>query len=71
MLLGYLDLYTVWSLLLMGVGAAIVGKMSRGKAITTVLVYVGISLVFILVSFAITSAITGALAPAGGPGGGF
>jgi Yip1 domain len=66
LLLGYVDMYTVWSLLLLGIGAAIAGKLSKGKAAATVGVYIGVSIVGILVFYAVSSAVTSALGGAGG-----
>jgi hypothetical protein len=75
LLLGYVDVYTLWSALLLGIGAVITGRLSKGKAAFTVAIYICVSLVGILVFYAVTNAIGGALGGtntrgAGFPGGG-
>jgi hypothetical protein len=78
LLLGSVDFYMLWSALLLGIGSAVVGKLSKGKAIITVFVYLGLALAGILIYFAISSALGGLLGGgtrtgaggAGGAGGG-
>jgi hypothetical protein len=67
LLLSYVDIYTVWSVLLLGIGMAITGKLSKGKSAVGVFVYLGLSVVGILIYFAISNALGGVLG--GGTGG--
>ena len=60
-LLGRVDLYTIWYVILLGVAVAAAGKLSRGKAAAVVAVYVVLSLLTALARL-VTQGITGGFA---------
>ncbi len=60
-LLGRVDLYTIWYVILLGVAVAAAGKLSRGKAVVVVVVYVVLSLLTALARLA-TQGLTGGFA---------
>ena len=55
------DLYTIWYVILLGVAVAAAGKLSRGKAVAVVVVYVVLALLTALARL-VTQGITGGFA---------
>jgi hypothetical protein len=73
-LLSNIDIYTVWSMILLGIGVAVTSKLSKGKSIIAVAVYTVIALAALLALNAAGNAISGLLGGGfgfgmGGPGG--
>ena len=60
-LLSRVDLYTIWYVILLGVAVAAAGKLSRGKAVAVVVVYVVLALLTALARL-VTQGITGGFA---------
>lgn len=59
LLLGQIDVYTVWSMVLLGIGIAATTKLGKGKSIIAVLIYVAVSIVGLLLYYAINNALGG------------
>jgi hypothetical protein len=73
-LLSNIDIYMVWSMILLGIGVAVTSKLSKGKSAITVVVYAVIALGALLALNAAGNAISGLLGVrlgfgVGGPGG--
>jgi hypothetical protein len=70
-LLTRIDVYTLWSLVLLAIGVGVVYRLSRGKTLIIVAIYVAISLGLVLASTAALSGIQNMFSGggAGGPGG--
>jgi hypothetical protein len=73
-LLANIDIYTVWSMILLGIGVAVTSKLSKGKSVIAVVVYMVIALAALLALNAAGNAISGLLGGGfgfgmGGPGG--
>jgi len=58
-LLGRVDLYAIWYVILLGVAVAAAGKLPRGKAAAVVAVYVVLALLTALARL-VTQGLTGA-----------
>jgi hypothetical protein len=58
-LLGRVDLYTIWYVILLGVAVAAAGKLSRGKAAVVVAIYVVLSLLTALAQLVMQGLIGG------------
>jgi hypothetical protein len=69
-----IDIYMVWSLVLLVIGVGVVYRLSRGKTLLIVAIYVVVTLVLVVASTALFSSIGNALgggsASGGGGGGG-
>jgi hypothetical protein len=59
LLLGQIDVYTVWSMVLLGIGIAATTRLSKGKSIITVLIYIAVSVAGLLLIYAVSSALGG------------
>lgn len=57
-LLGQVDFYLIWSLVLLGIGVAVTSKLSRGKSAVVVIVYLLIAAGLLLVSNLAASALS-------------
>jgi hypothetical protein len=73
-LLANIDIYMIWSMILLGIGVAVTSKLSKGKSAIAVVVYAVIALAALLALDAAGNAISGLLGGGlgfgmGGPGG--
>lgn len=69
LLLGQVDVYTVWSMVLLGIGIAATTRLGKGKSIIAVLIYVMVSVMGLLITYAVSNALGGLLGGAQqGPG---
>jgi hypothetical protein len=68
-ILSRIDVYMVWSLVLLTIGVGVVYRLSKGKKLLIVAIYVVVTLVLIVASTALGSAI-GNILPGGGASGG-
>jgi hypothetical protein len=59
-LLGQIDIYVVWSMILLGIGTAITAKLSKGKSLVAVLAYLALAVVGLLI-FSLASNALGSL----------
>lgn len=66
-----LDFYALWSAILFGIGTAITGRLSKGKGLVAMGVYLGLSLAGILIVYAISSALGSLFGGSGRTGGNF
>ncbi len=58
-LLGRIDFYTVWSLVLLGIGIAVTSKLGKGKSFIAVLIYIVIFTAGLLLFYVVSSAVGG------------
>lgn len=65
--LGHIDFYMLWSVILLGVGMVATARISRGKGLAMASAYLGVALASTLILFSVSSAVGGLL---GGPSGG-
>ena len=59
LLLGPIDFYMIWSMVLLGIGVTVTTKLSKGKSIVAVLIYVVISAAGFLLYYVIGNALGG------------
>ena len=61
LLLGSFDIYLIWSLALLGIGAAVTSKLSKGKSVVLVMVYLALAVGVTLALNVASGAVTGLL----------
>jgi hypothetical protein len=69
-ILQHIDVYLIWSAVLLGIGTAVTARLSRGKAIAVVLTYLLIAGGIILGFAALSGFVAGLFGVSGGPVGG-
>jgi hypothetical protein len=65
LVLGYIDFYMLWSAILLGIGAVVTAKMSKGKGLAVMVAYLGLALASGLIMFAISGALSGLMGGGG------
>lgn len=69
-LLGQIDVYTIWSLALLGIGVAVTTRLSKGKSTVAVLIYIAVAILGLLIFYLVSNAVGGLFGGAQqGPGG--
>ncbi|MBN1426833.1 MAG: YIP1 family protein [Anaerolineae bacterium] len=68
LLLGQVDFYAVWSMVLLGIGIAVTTRLGKNKSIVAVLVYIVIAIGGLLLYYVISNAIGGLAGSQQSPG---
>lgn len=58
-LLGQIDFYTIWSLVLLGIGIAVTTRLGKGKSTAAVLIYIVVSVLGLLIYYVVGNAVGG------------
>jgi hypothetical protein len=68
-LLGQVDIYSVWSMILLGIGITVTTKLSKGKSLVAVLIYIAVAVLGLLIFYEISTALGGLTGGQRVPGG--